>query len=140
MIGDKVRDVMTPDPVCLPSSATLTEAAEQMRLHNIGDVLVFDGQKLTGVVTDRDIVVRGIAYARDPGSTTIAEVASDMAVTVAADDSTDEAIRLMRQHALRRLPVERDNRIVGVVTLGDLAVERDPESALADISMAVPNR
>ncbi len=135
-----VRDVMTPNPVCLPPSATLTQAAEAMRAQHIGDVIVTRGTELAGIVTDRDIVVRAIAMGLDPKSSTLSEVATSRAICLTPEQSASDAVQLMREHALRRLPVcTEGNQVVGVVSLGDLATERDPASALSDISAAPPN-
>jgi len=138
-MAEAIRDVMTASPVCLALDASLQEAAQAMREQDIGDVFVVDGSRLAGIVTDRDIVVRGIADGKDPRSVQIREVFSDQPLAVAPDDPVDKAIDLMRQHALRRLPVVDDGKPVGAVSLGDLAVDRDPQSTLADISAAAPN-
>jgi CBS domain-containing protein len=136
-----VREVMTTEPCCLPDTASVTEAAEQMRRRNIGDVLVTDRQgNLEGLVTDRDIVVRALAQGREPGSTMLRDVISEPAVTIGPDEPVSRAVQLMREHALRRLPVAEGGHAVGIVSLGDLAVERDPDSALSDISNAPPNQ
>ncbi|GAA1602570.1 CBS domain-containing protein [Catellatospora bangladeshensis] len=136
-----VRDIMTTDPVCMLDSATVTEAAEQMRRRNIGDVLVTDRQgNLEGVLTDRDIVVRALAEHRQPDSTLLRDVVSEPAVTIRPDEPVSRAVQLMREHALRRLPVTENGHAVGIVSIGDLATERDPDSALADISQSPPNK
>lgn len=140
MTQQLVRDVMTASPVWVPATATLTQAAQQMREHNIGDVLVLDGANLAGVLTDRDIVIRGLAAERDPGNTPVGEIATAQAVIVDSAAPVEDAVRLMRENSLRRLPVAEGDRVVGIVTLGDLAIDRDPDSALADISYAQPNR
>jgi CBS domain-containing protein len=136
---DKVSEVMTRDPITFSSTQTLAEAAKQMRDADVGDVIVVDGDRVVGLVTDRDIVVRGIAEDLDPFTTALASVGTHDLVIVNPDDSIDAAVRLMREHAVRRLPVVSDGRPVGIVSLGDLAVERDTDSALADISAAEPN-
>jgi CBS domain-containing protein len=100
---------------------------------------VTDGDRLRGLVTDRDLVVRSVSRGGDPEDTTVAGACSDDPVTVAPDDDLDHAVRLMREHAVRRVPVVEEGRPVGVVSLGDIAMERDPESALGDISVARPN-
>ncbi|PRX96186.1 CBS domain-containing protein [Allonocardiopsis opalescens] len=138
-MAEKVRDVMTADPATLGRRAPVTEAARVMRDSGVGDVLVVDDDMLYGVVTDRDIVVRGVAEARDPGSTTVEALCSSDIAVVAPDDDVKKAVRLMRERAVRRLPVVDDDRLVGVVSIGDLAVDRDPGSALADISASSPN-
>ncbi len=135
-----IRDVMTAKPKTLAGSATLAEAARVMRQEDIGDVLVVDDGKPCGIVTDRDIVVRGIAAGKDPGQTAVKDIASKDVVTLAPDDSIDEAIRLMREHAVRRIPVMESGKPVGIVSLGDLAVERDQRSVLGQVSAAPANK
>ena len=90
-------------------------------------------------MTDRDIVVRLVAEARDPASTPLADLCSHPLVTVTPADSIEQAVQLMRSKAIRRLPVVEGGQAVGIVSLGDLAVERDPGSALGEISAAPPN-
>jgi len=87
----------------------------------------------------RDIVVRTVAEARDPATTTLADICSHALTTVSPTDSIEQAVQLMRAKAIRRLPVVEGGQAVGIVSLGDLAVERDPSSALGDISAAPPN-
>lgn len=135
----RISDVMTTDLTTCPEDATLEEAARLMREADIGDVLVTREGRLTGIVTDRDIVVRALAEGRPPAETRVGEVASTEVAVVGPGDAADRAVRLMRDRALRRVPVVDDGRPVGIVSIGDLAVERDPESALADISAADPN-
>jgi CBS domain-containing protein len=134
-----VRDVMTANPVTLPAQAPVLDAAKKMREADIGDVIVLDGDTICGLVTDRDIVVRVLAEGRDPIGTQLAEVCSRDLVTVAPDDDLTAAGDLMRERAVRRIPVVEGDRVVGIVSIGDLAIERDPESALANISAAPPN-
>ena len=135
-----VRDLMTPDPVTLPASTALSDAARYMRDNEIGDVIVVtDHGKVCGVVTDRDIVVRAVAKGQHPDSTELASVCSRTVISLSPSDSTDEAVRLMREHAIRRVPIIEDGTAVGIISLGDLALERDPGSALADISGAAGN-
>jgi len=112
-----------------------------MRQNDVGAmVVVDDSDRVVGVVTDRDLTVRVIAEGKDPASTRIAEAASRDLTTITPTDSAEQAVRLMREHALRRLPVVEGDRPVGIVSIGDLAVERDRSSALADISASPPNR
>ncbi|MEE1940272.1 CBS domain-containing protein [Streptomyces sp. TRM 70361] len=134
----KIRDVMTADPTTATPQATLTEVARLMRDHDIGDILIVDGDELRGVVTDRDLVVRALAE-NSGGDTPVQEVCSDTLVTAEPDDDISRAVRLMREHSVRRLPVVDHGHPVGVVSIGDLAVEREPGSALADISADSPN-
>ena len=136
-----VRDVMTTHVVYLPSETTLAEAARTMREQDIGDVVVAeDGHTPAGLVTDRDIVVRAVAERRDPASTTIGEIMTRDLVTVRPEDSVQSAALLMRDHAVRRVLVCGDDQnLLGIVSIGDLAEEIDPESVLGGISKAEPN-
>ncbi len=138
-MAQSIREVMTPDPVTLPASSPLNEAARQMKQRDIGDVIVLEDSSVCGVVTDRDIVVRALAEDRDPKATKLADICSRDLVTLTPTDSVEDAVRLMREHTLRRLPIVDGGKPVGIVSLGDLAVERDPDSTLADISAAPAN-
>ncbi|OEJ37680.1 oxidoreductase [Streptomyces agglomeratus] len=138
-MGQKVREIMTSTPATVGVLTAVSEVAHRMREENIGAVLVADGDELRGLVTDRDLVVRVLAEGKDPGDTTVRDVCSPNLVTVTPDDEVDRAIRLMREHSLRRLPVVEGATAVGIVSLGDLAIERDPGSALGDVSAAPPN-
>jgi CBS domain-containing protein len=131
----KLAEVMTRDPVVLPSDAGLDEAARAMKDADIGDVLVTADGALCGIVTDRDLVVRGLA----DGKSNLGEVCSRGLYTLSPDADVEEAVTVMREAAIRRIAVVDGNRAVGVVSLGDLALEEDPGSALADISAAQPN-
>jgi CBS domain-containing protein len=135
-----VRDVMTRQVVYLPAETTVDEAAQAMRTADIGDVVVTEGPALAGILTDRDIVVRAVAERQDPGQMTVGSIASTDLVMIQQDASPQEAVRLMRERAVRRLLVcDADRQLVGVVSLGDLAMHLDPSSALSDISEASPN-
>jgi CBS domain-containing protein len=135
-MAQPVRDVMTPNPVILEATATVAEAAQQMRDEDVGDVLVQEDGKLCGIVTDRDIVVRCVAESEEPSSCTLADLCTEELVTIEAESSIDEAVMLMKRHAVRRVPVMEGERVVGIVSLGDLAIARDPDSALGQISAA----
>jgi CBS domain-containing protein len=136
-----VRDIMTKSPLTLSESATCLEAARAMRDKKIGAILVTRdaGGELCGIVTDRDIVVRAVANGDDPQQLHIGEICSATLTTLAPDENTDEAVRRMEAKAIRRIPVVDHGKPVGIVSLGDLAVERDPRSALGQISAAHPN-
>ena len=138
-MAEHIRELMTPNPVALPGTASVHEAACAMRDAQIGDVIVLENNQVCGIVTDRDIVVRILAETRDPATTTLADICSHSIVTVTPTESVEEAVRLMRTHAIRRLPVVDGGQAVGIVSLGDLAVERDPDSALGGISAAPPD-
>jgi CBS domain-containing protein len=133
-MGATLRDVMAKDPVMLSSDTPLVEAARSMKENNIGDVIVLDGDDMCGVVTDRDIVVRAIAEGRDPEETKLGDVCSHDVITLPPDASIDDAVKLMREKAVRRIPVEEDGKPIGIVSLGDIAIEHNPNSILADIS------
>ncbi len=135
----KVRELMVEEPLCVPADTTVTEAAQRMRDADIGDLIIVDGQRPQGIITDRDIVVRAVAEEHNPSDVTVAEICSGSLINVSPDDDLDRAVELMREHAVRRLPVIEDNRLVGVLSLGDIAIERDEESALAEITAAEPN-
>jgi CBS domain-containing protein len=140
-MAQKVREVMTSHPVTLSSDASLIEAAKRMRDNDIGDVLIVEADgRLRGIVTDRDMVVRGLADERDARSTTIGDVCSPDLVAVGADEDADRAVQLMRERAVRRIPVVDGGQLVGVISLGDMAIERDPRSVLAQISAAQENQ
>lgn len=135
-----VGELMTRDPVIVQPKATVQDAARMMRDRDIGAVLVGDKQNLVGVLTDRDIVVRGVAEKADAPNMKVGDIVSKELETVGPNDSVDEAVKLMRSKALQRVPVVDGGKPVGVVAIGDLAVEQDTKSALSDISSADPNR
>ncbi|MET7479377.1 CBS domain-containing protein [Streptomyces sp. NPDC005648] len=136
---DFVREVMTPGAVAVRPDASLVEAARLMRAQDIGDVLVADGQRVVGVLTDRDITVRAVAEGVDPQTASARSVCTPDPLVVSPDDPVEAAVALMRAHAVRRLPVVEDGLPVGVVSLGDLSEAGDPGSALAEISRAEPD-
>jgi CBS domain-containing protein len=138
-MADFVREVMTPGVVAVRPDASLVEAAQLMRAQDIGDVLVADGQHVVGLLTDRDITVRAVADGTDPLTVSAQAVCTPDPVVVAPDDPVSAAVALMREHAVRRLPVVEGGLPVGMVSLGDLAEAQDPDSALADISRALPD-
>jgi CBS domain-containing protein len=139
-MNEDIREVMTPMPCTVPSNVSVVYAARAMRENDIGTVVVVDEVRLFGIVTDRDIVVRVLAEELDPRATTVADICSRNLTTVKPTDSVASAVRLMRDKALRRLPVvEDDGSVVGILSLGDLAVGRDRRSTLGDISAAPPN-
>lgn len=136
---ESVRDVMTTDPVHVPEDMSIIQVAELMRDRNIGDLIVTDGSRVVGILTDRDIVVRGLAGGDGFDMLTAGQIASRDVKTLDPDESAARAVEIMRDAHIRRLPVVDSGELVGVVSIGDLAMERDPESALADISEAPPN-
>ena len=123
VMGTLVRDLMTTSVRAAAPTQSLGDAAEIMKLENVGSVPVVDGDRLIGIVTDRDIVVRAVAERRDPQAITVDEVASRALVTVAPEQDLDEALRLMAAHQVRRLPVVEDGRLVGMLAQADVAIE-----------------
>src|SRR5438105_3547088 len=135
-MSSKVADVMTPNPITLAEPATLVSAAQAMREADIGALVVMRDNEMRGIVTDRDIVVRAVADGKDPSTVTVGEICSADLTAVKPSDPIDHAVELMRERALRRLPVVENGKPVGIVSIGDLAIDRDRKSALADISSA----
>ncbi|AMW13982.1 oxidoreductase [Streptomyces qaidamensis] len=138
-MAEYVKDVMTAGVVAVRPDASLVEAAQLMRTQNIGDVVVAEGQDVIGVLTDRDITVRAVAEGIDPMTVSARIACTPNPVTVTPDDRVATAVTLMREHAVRRLPVVENGLPVGIVSLGDVAEAEDPASALADISRAEPD-
>ena len=136
----KIRNVMTEQVVSLDGESTVADAARAMRDEGIGDVIVRKGLALEGIVTDRDLVVRCVAEGLNPATTRLASLCSADLLTVGPDDDPSDAVRLMQENAVRRLPVVDGDQTVGIVSLGDLALHRDRTSALGNISAAPPNR
>jgi CBS domain-containing protein len=137
-VADSIRDVMTGDPQTVEASATVEEAAQLMDKKDIGNVLVVENGEVQGIVTDRDIVVRVIAKGNGPDAS-VREACTTDVDALGPDDSVEDAIKKMEQANVRRLPVVEDGKPVGIVSLGDLAQDKDKDSALADISSASPN-
>jgi CBS domain-containing protein len=139
-MAQQIQDIMTKQVHTVGRETSLLEVARMMRDQRIGDVLVTDRDgTLCGIVTDRDIVVRADAVARPLDRTQVGDICTDQLVKLAPSSSIDEAVELMRKHSVRRVPVVEDGHAVGIVTIGDLARHKDPNSALAQISSAAPN-
>ena len=134
----KVRDIMTPAPVGVYYSQTIGETARIMRDTQVGAVLVVNDGALSGMVTDRDLVLRGLAEGEGPDSP-VGPLCSGDLIGVAADADLYQAEQLMREHAVRRLPVINEGQVVGIVSMGDLALTADADSPLAAVSRAQPN-
>ncbi len=121
-MGASVRDTMTSNPRTIETSTPVAEAARLMSSEDVGSVPIVEGERLVGMLTDRDIAVRVVAEGKDPQSTTVGEVASRDIVSVDPQQNLDEATRLMAEHQVRRLPVvEEDGRLVGIVAQADVA-------------------
>jgi CBS domain-containing protein len=138
-MAQTIADVMTGNPVTIEGEQSVAEAARRMAANDTGDVIVLDNGAVCGILTDRDIAVRLVAQDK-PASTPVSEIVSDAELlTVDPDMPLDQAVQLLRGKAVRRLPVVQKGRAVGMVSLGDLAIERDPDSALAEVSAARGN-
>ena len=123
-MGKTIREVMTSNPRTTEATEPVEAAAKIMRDEDVGIVPIVEGERLIGTITDRDITIRVVAEGKDPGSTTVREVASTQLVTIDPQQDLDEGLRLMAQHQVRRLPVvEEDGRLVGVVAQADVARE-----------------
>ncbi len=138
-MANTVADVMTRNPVTIEAGEPVVEAARRMRQADSGNVIVLDNGQVVGIVTDRDITLRVVADAKDYNTPTREVCSADDLQVVAPDTSIDQAVQIMRSKAIRRLPVVEGDQAVGVVSLGDLAIERDEDSAVAEISAAEPN-
>ncbi|GAB4085433.1 CBS domain-containing protein [Myceligenerans cantabricum] len=139
MATQTVSDFMTPAPTTVDVDDSVQVAAQAMSADDIGAVLVEEGDRVAGLVTDRDLAVRGIAAGRGPEAS-VRSVMSDRLVAVGPHDTVDAAVRVIRDAAVRRVPVMDGENAVGIVSLGDLAMALDPRSALSDVSSAEPNR
>jgi CBS domain-containing protein len=126
-MGKSIKDTMTANPCSIDADKPVSYAAKMMRDEDVGLAPVVEGDRLVGTLTDRDIAVRVVAEGRDAESTTVREVASRDVVTVNPEHGLDEALRLMAEHQVRRLPVVEENgRLVGVVAQADVAEHADP--------------
>lgn len=140
----KARDLMTADPRWVDIDLTVAEAARMMAEDDIGALPVCNGEgRLQGMITDRDIVVKVVASGKDPAACKVSELATQPeVVTIGADDSAEEALRTMKDHAVRRLPVVDGTALVGMLAQADLARELG-EAKVGDlvdaISSAPPN-
>jgi CBS domain-containing protein len=120
----KIREMMTKGTVSVSPDTPVIEAAGLMRLHDIGVVPVLDGARIVGMLTDRDIVLQVVANGTDPKTTPVNAVMSRGSISVFDDQSVEEAVDLMKKYQIRRLPVlDRTNKLVGIVSLGDIAVD-----------------
>jgi CBS domain-containing protein len=123
-MGTSVQDLMTSNPKTIASESSVVEAAKIMRDENVGIVPLVDGERLVGTITDRDIAIKVVAEGSDLQSTTAGQAASRDLVTIDPQQDLDEALRLMAQHQVRRLPVvEEDGRLVGILAQADVARE-----------------
>jgi CBS domain-containing protein len=126
----KLTDIMSRNVEVVRPAASIFEAAEKMRSLDVGVLPVTEGELLLGIITDRDITVRAVAQGRDPKSTRVQDCMTSGPVSCFEDPDSEAAVRLMEEKQIRRLPVlSRDNRLVGVVSLGDIATKLGKEQA-----------
>jgi CBS domain-containing protein len=126
-----IRDVMTPDPRTVSPNDSIQAVAQIMREEDAGIVPVVENGRLVGLVTDRDIVVRAVAQGMPP-TERVGQIATTEIEAVTPDTSTKEATRIMSEHQVRRLPVVENDRLVGIVSIGDLAVKEGKDSRVGD--------
>jgi CBS domain-containing protein len=125
-MGKSISEVMTSKVCSIDADKPVAYAAKMMRDEDVGLAPIVEGDRLIGTLTDRDIATRVVAEGKDPQSTSVREVASTKIVTVDPEQDFDEAVRLMAQHQVRRLPVvEEDGRLVGIVAQADVARQAD---------------
>jgi CBS domain-containing protein len=132
-MGQSIRELMTKDPRTVTAGQSAVDAARVMRDEDTGVVPIVEGDRLVGVVTDRDIAIRVVAEGKDAQSATVGDIASKDVVTIDPQQELDEALRLMAQHQVRRLPVvEEDGKLVGIVAQADVA-RRGDDSTTGDV-------
>ncbi|MEH7110796.1 CBS domain-containing protein [Neobacillus niacini] len=134
---EKIRDIMTDQVECCSLLDNVFEVAVKMKELNVGAIPIVDKDRLVGMITDRDIVVRGVAE-KHPGSTKVEDIMSSKLVTITAEATTNEAANLMAEHQIRRLPVVEGDKLIGIVSLGDFAIRKmtddQAKEALSEIS------
>jgi len=134
----KVKDIMTRDVAYVNPASTVIEAAQLMQKHNVGSVPVCDQSGVIGIVTDRDIIVRNVAHGKSPQSTPVKDVMTSQVTTVNPDMDVNDVSRIMSQNQIRRIPVTDNNKLVGMLSLGDIATDprfdTEASSALTEIS------
>lgn len=145
MILLKIKEIMTDNVATVSPETTVVEAARLMQRHDIGSLPVCEGPDLVGIVTDRDIVVRSVAHGQDITTTPVREVMTRTVVTASPETDVHQVAALMSGQQIRRLPVVENNRLVGMVSLGDLATQAKTEvevaTTLGEISQpAAPKR
>jgi CBS domain-containing protein len=131
-----IRDVMTPNPRTVSPADSIQSAAAIMRDEDTGVVPIVDNGRAVGVVTDRDIVVRAVADGSQLNQT-VGQIATNAVVCATPDMSTREAAQLMSDHQVRRLPVVENERLVGIVSIGDLAVKEGKDGRTGDTLQAI---
>src|SRR4051812_38448287 len=137
MAGKTARDIMTPDCKCVGENDSVADAARALADNDVGAMPICgEDDRLKGMITDRDIVVKVLAQGKDPGSTKVAELAEGKPVTIGADDSIEEALDVMSEHKIRRLPVIDGHDLVGIISQADIATHL-PEEKAGDLVEAI---
>jgi len=127
-MGKSARDIMTQDAECVQESQSILDAAKELAERDVGAMPICgDDDRLKGMLTDRDIVVKVLAEGKDPSSTKVSEIAEGKPVTIGADDSIEEALRTMSEHKVRRLPVIDGHELIGIISQADIARNLDDE-------------
>jgi CBS domain-containing protein len=127
-MGKTARDIMSQDADCVQASQSILDAAKQLADRDVGAMPICgDDDRLKGMLTDRDIVVKVLAQGKDPSSTKVSELAEGKPVTIGADDSIEEALRTMSEHKVRRLPVIDGHELIGIISQADIARNLDDE-------------
>jgi CBS domain-containing protein len=134
----KIRDIMTTKPEVIHPEATICEAASKMKEHDIGMLPVCDGERLIGSLTDRDLAIRAVADGSDPLKTKVREVMTSKICYCLEEDDVEDAAQMMEDRQIRRLPVmNRDKRLTGILSVGDLAVRTHDERLVEDVMESV---
>lgn len=127
----KIKDIMTDDVATISPETSVVEAARLMQQHDIGSLPVCEGPDLVGIVTDRDIVIRSVAHGKDLATTPIREVMTQRVMTISPETEVNQVAALMSNQQVRRVPVVENNRLVGMVSLGDLATQAKTDVEVA---------
>lgn len=132
MMTMKVKDIMTKSVAYVNPSSTVIDAAKLMQQHNVGSIPVCDQGGIVGIVTDRDIIVRNVASGKNPQQTAVRDVMTQNVLTVNPEMEMDEVTKIMASSKIRRVPVVDHNNLVGIVALGDVAIDAKYDTEVAD--------
>ena len=136
-MAKKARDVMSSGAECIGENETVADAAKKLRELDVGSVPICgEDDRLKGMITDRDIVIEVLAEGKDPSNVKAIELGGEEVITIGADDSVSDALRTMKDHKVRRLPVIDEQRLVGVVSVADLAANIE-DADLGDLVEAI---
>lgn len=128
----KVKDIMTKSVAYVNPAATVLETAQLMQKHNVGSIPVCDQSGVVGIVTDRDIVVRNIAFGKNPQQTPVTDIMTANITTVTPDMEMKDVTKMMSSSQIRRLPVVENKTLVGIVALGDVAIDSKSDTEVSD--------